>query len=631
MYQQLSLFGDDVQPPHIPAPPMVTASVIEAPKARDGFKPQVLRPYQEEAVTSVVEAWKERILSVLLWIATGGGKTTIFAELLRRHWNPLTQRALVIAHREELITQPHTRILNQFGGTLSQGSDIGIAMGSLNRWEVAARLVIGSIQTLRKDRVAEMLKHGAIDVLIIDEAHHCLPKNSYGKLIEQLREANPDLKILGVTATPKRGDDEALGGIFEKVAHKWTLPDGIRQGHLAPVTRVQVATRLNLSDVRTRNGDYAEGPMMEILKANNWLELCLDAYMEHLHGKRHHTLAFFPRVAMSQEFTAALQAKGIAAAHVDGETDKQVRRNITRDFTAGNYQVISNAAVFTEGFDAPATDSILLARPTRNTGLFLQIVGRGTRLFPGKTDCLLVDMAVTDRKGLNAGGLLGKTRMCRGCQAEYFTAFDKCPKCGMAHEMRIDEVLCPECYTEFSKAHRNCPECGWKRPTGGKPQDGPAAYETGPHAGRGLASSYEDLFAHAFGAWHHGTDNTFSCSAGFDKGTLVIQPPTGDSDDYQLMLVPKDSKQAVKWLDRNSDLASLMQAADEHIDEDMGQFASWRHREGEFLPMTPNQEAYLQKLGVAITGSESKDDASRLISHALATKKLKETESKIGD
>lgn len=557
---------------------------------------QTLRDYQTHAVQAIRNAWGAGEPAPLAALATGAGKTTIIAQLLKETVNPDTGRALVIGHTAEIIYQLYERIANQFEGALDglYGLNfmpgIGLVMGENDSPD--ARIVVATRQSLHPERLPRLLNTGAFAKVIIDEAHHALGDNTYGAIMDALREANADVQIAGFTATPARTDRAALASIFSDIVYEWLIPEGIAQGYLVPVTRMKVATRVDVSAIRTNAGDYAQNRLISALDAANWLALCLDAYRQYVEPTGRQTLAFLPSVEMSKDFAAALLEQGVLAAHLDGTTPKDDRRKLLNAYTSGALKVVSNMAVLTEGFDAPATGCIFLGRPTRSRTLFTQIVGRGLRPFPGKHDCLLLDMTVVDTKALEIGTLLGRMATCKTCGVEFYASLRACPACGAPKPLTLRE-----------------------------------AYETGAFqfplnmdVGQGLVADYMPLFERAFAAWYQGTDGFLSCTLTFEDGAYIIVPPLEDNY-YRLAHVPKAYDTPIRYLDRNEDLASLLMQADTLIQKKAGHIAqkdaAWR---GD--PATPAQLQLLAKLGVKVTGDISKGTASQLITHAISVKRL---------
>lgn len=562
--------------------------------AEDQRIPQQLRDYQTAAINGIRTAWDEGNHAPLIAVATGGGKTTIIAELLRQTIAPASQRALVVAHTEEIIHQIYERVANQFAGRLddyyyADGNSVrGIGIVNGDNDLADARIVVATRQSLHDRRLARVLSYGAFDVLVIDEAHHAGPGTSYQDIIAQLCEANPRLKLAGVTATPARGDGHALESTFSSIVYQWRISDGIDAGYLVPVTRVKIKTAVSAEKVRTRRGDYTDGQLVNLLESANWLDLCVQAFAQQIAPSGRQTLAFLPSVEMSKAFAVRLRQDGINASHIDGETDKDRRRAILRDYKAGKLRVVSNMGVLTEGFDAPETAAIFLARPTKSQTLFTQIVGRGLRPFPGKTDCLLVDMTVEDMRALEVGTLLGKQRTCWNCQADYYFGFKVCPGCG------------------------ELPQPGQTRSVKGS--------WTENFEGCGLIANFDQLFDKAFAAWYRGQDGWLTCTVSYEDGTYLIVPPLKD-EYYRLIHVPKDKTKPLQPLDRNDDLAALMLVADGIVREQAARTAykpaAWRDK-----PATLAQVTLLDQLGVKHDPLLSRGMAQQMITHKLIVKRF---------
>lgn len=561
------------------------------------YQPQTVRGYQEDAIQAVQDAWSRGVAGPLVASATGSGKTTIISELLRRMVKPSQQRAILIAHTEEIITQMRDRVANQFNGALDEryteraAPGIGIVMADEDAAD--ARLLIATRQSLHPKRLDRVLLHGKIDYIVIDEAHHAGPGTTYLDIVQTIRAHNPSVRIVGFTATPNRTDGLALGALWTEIVFEWLIPDGIKQGYLVPPTRQRITTEVNLSGVQNVGGDYNAKRMVSVLGASNWAELAYKAYMDYIAPKDRLTLAFFPSVEMSREFAAHLRERNIPAAHLDGNTDKDTRRKMLQDYKARRIKVLSNYGVLTEGFDAPETSAILMARPTRSSTLFTQIIGRGLRPFPGKTDCLIVDLAVTDVRALETGTLIGKMTICKECGIEHFAGLRACPQCGYVR--------------------------GWKE----RARDGaPVDVDEGDYEGERLIANYEAVFTNAFAAWYAGEDGFYSCTLSFEDGAYIIVPPLTDNE-YRLALVPKDKDKRTQFVLRNEDLSSLMLDADQRVKArgfaSSDKNAAWRE-----LPPTEAQIKLLGKMGVkpAVLQGISRGSASQLITHHIAVRRL---------
>lgn len=558
--------------------------------------PQVPRDYQEAAIAATIAdclAGEKPLIAA----ATGAGKTTIIAEILRQVIDPYLQRGLVIAHTNEIVLQLYERILNQFSGALDHyygfmKPGIGIVMG-VNDVPMA-RIVIATWQSLREKRLNEVLQHGPFDWLVVDEAHHAYGAagNSYAKIIRGCEAANPNLKRFGVTATPERTSGEALESLWTKIGYEWSIETGINTGYLAPVTRLKVQTKVDLSKVKSHMGDYAHGKLASILGAENWTELCIKAYEQFIAPEGRLTLAFMPSVEMSKAFSAALNDAGYSAAHVDGETPKAERANLLRLYAAGKIRVLSNFSVFSEGLDLPETSAILLARPTRSRSLLTQMIGRGLRKFPGKTDCLLVDMTIRDVKVLTAGTLVGKMKVCPKCDADIWAFLNICSHCG--YEYPAPKPLVDDYGTPFEN-------------------------ESEAWIGKDLVAEITTLFDNAVAAWYKSPNGTMSCSLAWGQGVMFVTPPDRD-DLYRLYRVPEHGQ--VAFVARNQDVVSLIRTADEAA-RVMGKTAikdamTWRDGAA-----TSSQIGALSKLGFTSATPLTKGQASELIAHIKAEAKLR--------
>jgi superfamily II DNA or RNA helicase len=555
---------------------------------------QEMRPYQAEALAGIATSYRNGNKRPLLVMATGGGKTTVLAEFLRANIDPATQRVLVVAHTEEIIFQLRERIDNQFGGLgmINGVPGIGVVMASFD--DTSARIVVATRQSLHPKRLEKVMEHGAFDYLIVDEAHHAIIANTYGVIMEVCTKRNPELRALGLTATPKRTDRQALGTLWDDIAFEWSIKDGVAEGYLSPPVRISVATEVNVSGVKTSRGDYSQRRLMSILKAYNWLELAMDAYDAHLRGKGRPTLAFMPSVDMSIEFVAALNATGVSARHIDGTTSKEDRRAILREYMAGTVDVVSNFGVLTEGFDAPHTQAIFMARPTRSAPLFTQIVGRGLRRYPGKTNCLIVDLTVIDTRALSKGTLLGDLVQCRECLSEYYKGYSHCPMCGA------------EAYKEEKAAPMEM----------GGPLGEPDLFD-----GEGIVARAGSLFSETFAAWYiEGGYST--CSMG-DHGTLVIIPPV-DDDYYRLIRIPKGRNQAPIVIGKDRDISALVFQADNIVQELARGLAdrsgAWRSRE-----VSPKQRPWLLKFGYSddVIDTMTMGEASGIMTHRFTMDRVR--------
>ena len=332
-----------------------------------------LRKYQTAGVDAILAEWEAGRKSTLLVLPTGTGKTIVFSkvacEMVKRG-----ERVLILAHRQELLDQAADKIFRSQGLECAVEKAEDTAQGS---WY---RITVGSVQTLMREGRQSRFSKDHYGVIIIDEAHHAL-SDSYRRILAYFNEA----KVLGVTATPDRGDMRDLGEIFESLAFEYTLPKAIKEGHLCKIKALTIPLQINLEGVGTQAGDFKSADLDGAI--GPYLAAIAKEMAIHCKGRK--TVVFLPLVATSQKFRDMLTAEGFRAAEVNGESDD--RKQVLEDFHAGKYDVLCNSMLLTEGWDEPAVDCIVCLRPTKVRSLYAQIVGRGTRLSPGKDNLLLLD------------------------------------------------------------------------------------------------------------------------------------------------------------------------------------------------------------------------------------------------
>lgn len=334
-----------------------------------------LRPYQSEARNAVENDWETGYLRTLLVLPTGCGKTIVFCKIIENQVR-LGRRALILAHRGELLEQAADKLIKATGLKCAVEKAEESCLGS---WY---RVVVGSVQSMTRETRLSRFKENYFDVIVVDEAHHCLSE-SYQRVLEHFSGA----RVLGVTATPDRGDMKNLGQYFEHLAYEYTLPKAIREGYLCPIKAVTIPLKLDLTGVGVQAGDFK----------NSDIDTALDPYLFQIaeemkaYCAERKTVVFLPLIKTSQKFRDILNGCGFRAAEVNGDSDE--RTEILRDFENGKYNVLCNSMLLTEGWDCPPVDCIVVLRPTKIRSLYSQMVGRGTRLSPetGKDHLLLLD------------------------------------------------------------------------------------------------------------------------------------------------------------------------------------------------------------------------------------------------
>lgn len=346
-------------------------------------KTQALRPYQQAARDAIHAEWDAGHTRTLLVLPTGTGKTIVFASVAADQVRA-GDRVLILAHRGELLEQAADKLQRSTGLVSAVEKAESTCLDS---W---FRVVVGSVQTLQRTARLERFPHDYFGTIIIDEAHHAIT-DGYRRILDYFGDA----KVLGVTATPDRGDMRNLGEVFDSLAFEYKLTDAIKEGYLCRILAQTIPLQLDITSVTLSGGDYAVAD----------LGTALDPYLEQIAAemavrcKGRKTVVFLPLIKTSQKFRDLLNAKGFRAAEVNGQSAD--RKEVLADFDAGKYNVLCNSMLLTEGWDCPSVDCVVVLRPTKVRSLYSQMVGRGTRLFPGKTDLLLLDFLwMTDRHEL---------------------------------------------------------------------------------------------------------------------------------------------------------------------------------------------------------------------------------------
>jgi len=354
--------------------------------------PQVkLRQYQRECLAAIVNRYKAGARRQLVCLPTGTGKTVIFAQF--PSFFRMKRRMLVLAHRAELLHQARDKLLSanpalkveieQAGQRASESSDV----------------IVASVPTIgrRGSRRLAGLDPDQFSIVVIDEAHHATAE-TYRRIVGHLglQQSDTQKLLVGFTATPKRSDGIGLDAVFDEISFSRTIPEMMQGGYLAPVAGYRVETDVDLSRVKTSMGDFVVSQLSDAVNIESRNALVVKAFRELVPNRR--TLVFCVDVAHALDLAAAFSHYGITAAPVTGDTPPDERRDTLAAFSSGCLQVLTNCMVLTEGYDEPAVDGIMLARPTKSTLLYTQMIGRGTRPHPGKTDVTVVDVVDNSSK-----------------------------------------------------------------------------------------------------------------------------------------------------------------------------------------------------------------------------------------
>lgn len=358
-----------------------------------------LRPYQHEAIHAIKKEW-EKVNATMLVAATGLGKTVIFNSLLADVLTP-GKRGLILAHRRELITQPLARLEQHYPALALR---TGVVMAGTN--QVSQSLIVATVQTLASEkRLRQVLAHGPIDYLVTDECHHATAK-AYTNLYETLQQVNPALKHLGVTATPVRADGDGLARTYQSVAAKYDIGWGIQHGFLAPVRWLAIQTGISLKGIRSQAGDFSARQLADVFETGNCFDLVVHTHQKY--GADRPFLAYTVSVEGAHHLAAKFNAAGIAVGSADANTPDDERKKLIHQLERGELRGLVNMGLWTEGLDIPQVSLIHQVRPTQSDGLYIQIIGRALRTFPGKTDALILDYAPKDARNIAMfGDILG--------------------------------------------------------------------------------------------------------------------------------------------------------------------------------------------------------------------------------
>lgn len=408
-----------------------------------------LRPYQEEAVEAVFSYWRDGGIAPLVEVPTGGGKSLILASIIERVLadDPLT-RVICLTHVKELIQQNCQEFLR-----LAPLSPAGIYSAGLGRRDGAAQVLFAGIQSVHS-RAREL---GRADVIAVDEAH-LVPRAGNGiylRFFREMRALSPGLRILGLTATPYRLDsgrlDEGDDRLFDGTAYTVPVRLLINSGWLAPLVTQATVQELSVKGVKKQGGDYVASQLQAAVDQDDVTKACVAETVKAGQSRRS-WLVFAAGVDHAAHIAEALRSHGVTAAHVTGETPATKRDAIVRAFKDGEMRALVNCGVLTTGFNAPETDLIAMMRPTCSTGLYVQMLGRGMRVAPGKTNCLVLDFA---------GNILRHGPVDTVDPRVKSPGAKSCPKCRTYVDIKAD--ICSVCGHVFFPKMVPAPELGSAR------------------------------------------------------------------------------------------------------------------------------------------------------------------------
>ncbi|CAB4122507.1 SSL2 DNA or RNA helicases of superfamily II [uncultured Caudovirales phage] len=401
-----------------------------------------LRPYQRAAIDGLYAYFSEKDGNPLIVLPTGAGKSLTMAAFIKEAIEAYpSTRILLLTHVKELIEQDARAIINYW-----HEAPIGIWSAGVGQ-KVKDQITVAGIQSIH----TLPTKFAGTDLVIIDEAHLVSKKSDtmYGRFMAALRKHNPKMKVVGLTATHYRMDSGLLTDgetrIFTDIAYEADVGDLIKQGYLCPLVAKNGATKADLTKVHTRGGEFVASELQYAMDKSELIEGALDE-VEAYASERKHVLGFCAGVEHAQHCAERCRARGWTAAYVSGDMTNFERDKIIGDFKAGRVRFLFNAMLLTTGFDAPHIDCILMLRPTKSTGLYVQIMGRGLRKHPSKENTLVLDFAGNVERHGPIDQIRVKKKREKG-EGVSVAPVKECPSC---HELLMTMVMtCPQCGHEF--------------------------------------------------------------------------------------------------------------------------------------------------------------------------------------
>lgn len=407
-----------------------------------------LRPYQQAAITAIYGYFQNSTGNPLVVIPTAGGKSLVMAAFIEgvlKAWP--SQRILIVTHVRELIAQNHAEMIG-----LWPDAPAGIYSAGLGKREAQARILFAGIQSIH----ARAREIGHTDLVLIDEAHLIPGKSStmYRRFLDDLARINPALKVIGLTATPFRLDcgmlHEGRNALFTDIAYEAPVRDLIDAGYLSPLVSKQPATRLDVSKVGTRAGDFIQRDLAAAVDQEAITRAAVTEIIAYGRDRKS-WLAFCSGVEHARHVAEEFARQGITCRTIFGDTPKDERDAIIAAFKRGEIRALASMGVLTTGFNAPGVDLIALLRPTKSAGLYVQMVGRGTRLAPDKENCLVLDFAgnvrrhgpidlVRPRRPGEGGGGDAPTKVCPMCESIIALSATECPDCGYEFPARAVKI-----------------------------------------------------------------------------------------------------------------------------------------------------------------------------------------------
>lgn len=416
-----------------------------------------LRDYQRAAVDSLYDYWRDTPGSPLLVLPTGAGKSLVLATVCKELIeNFPDMRIMIVTHVRELILSNFRELLN-----IWPFAPAGIYSAGVGRRDANAQIIFGGVQTI----ASKTAQIGHVDLVMVDEAH-LMPRNSetqYGKLLDGLRAINPDLKLVGLTATPYRLGEGSLhegeGALFDDIAFDLPISDLIDGGYLVRPISKGMATTYDVSGVGKLGGDYKQNALQAAVDQDDLTRAVVDEIVAYGQDRKA-WLAFCSGVEHAYHMRDEIRSRGFTCEAIDGTTPTPERDRILEDFKAGRLRAVTNNSVMTTGTNVPIIDLVAFCRPTQSAGLYVQMAGRGLRLYPGKNDCLFLDFAGVVRKHGPIDAVTPPSMRSGSGEAPV----KQCP------QEQFDVNGHPGCGSLVHASARECPDCGYKFPIDDSPK-----------------------------------------------------------------------------------------------------------------------------------------------------------------
>lgn len=532
-----------------------------------------LRDYQGEAITATLNAWAKGIRRPAVVLPTGSGKTVIFSHL-SKSWGTKS-RIVILVHREELVNQTVSKIM-----MIAPELTVGIVKAGQN--DVLADVVVASVQTLRKSERMQAVKN--VGLVIVDECHHAAA-DSYVSIMGHYGSLGAI--FVGFTATLVREDKRELGKVWDEVVYTKDILDLIALGHLADVTgRLVEIDGMSLNKAKISKGDFTDVSIADLLLDNDAQTIVADAYAEHAGSRQ--GIIFAPTVKVAKVFAESFNAKGIKTAAVWGAMPEEDRRLAIKLFMSGEVQVLSNCMIMTEGTDLPMAEVAVIARPTKAAGLYVQMVGRVLRPWPGKKNALVLDV-------------VGVSEEC-----ELATLADLSSR-------RVDVVEPGETLT------------GAARRLAKKGHPGLKGY---------VNFRDVDLFNRSVSLWQKTDAGVFfistpckgseECEFGYTscKSHLIFLWPTPEPEMFKVGVMPTDRRNSGgRWIAQATTLTDAMSNAEQSAGSNAltNRKSTWRRRNE--APTGP-QLGFARALGIKVPDDVTKPQLSDMINIRLASMRL---------